>query len=158
VSRARWSALAAAVALACGGTDEPLLAPSPFAGPPGELSAEMLRADVQPTFDRLCAQTACHGVAEHGLFLYSTHGTRMGSSLTALTDDELDANLDTCRAYVRDLDEVTTSLLLSRPLRVDEGGTLHGGGDQFYDRTDPGYVLITCWLLGGTWEGLQCEL
>jgi hypothetical protein len=73
-----------------------------------------------------------------------------------LTAEELQANLASARTFIEGLDDVTESELLSRPLRRAAGGTSHGGGEQFYDRADAGYVLLSCWLLGGTYAGLEC--
>ena len=127
------------------------------AGPPGMLELELLQSDVQPMFDRLCAQTACHGDPARRLFLFSSFGTRLGSELTPLSDDELRANLEACRGFLDGVADVTRSELLSRPLRPEAGGSPHGGGDQFYDRGDPSYVLLACWLTGGRYEALDCQ-
>ena len=65
---------------------------------------------------------------------------------------------DACQTFLDEVTEVTESVLLSRPLRMEGGGTAHGGGDQFYDRADPSYVLLACWLTGRRYEGLECQL
>ncbi len=152
--------LFATLVTACGGsTEAPVPDQTYQVGPPGTLSASMLQQRVQPMFDRYCAQTACHGDPERGFFIYSPYATRLDSRFSVgLTEAELQANLDTARAFTESTLEVTDSLLLSRPLRRAEGGTSHGGGEQFYDRGDPAYVLLTCWLLGGAFDGQECDL
>ena len=151
-------AVVAGFALSCGGDDESSSASvAPRVGAPGTLSVAALRTHVQPMFDQNCAQTACHGDPARPFFLYSKYATRIGSRFTSsLTDEELQANLESAKKLVDGAADVTDSQLLTRPLRTEAGGTSHGGGDQFYDRADPSYVLLTCWLLGGTYDGSEC--
>lgn len=159
ISKAVFSALLIALAMtACGGDDEqPITMQGPRAGPPGTLNRAALRSHVQPMLGRLCAQTACHGAPERPLLLYSSYGLRQDlSPPTELTEAEYEANLTSLQAFL-DVEDVTDSELLSRPLRPEAGGTSHGGSDQFYDRSDPSYVLFTCWLLGRPYDDVECE-
>ncbi len=138
-------------AAGCGTEDGPLALP--------DLDVEMLRGRVQPMFDRVCAQTSCHGEPKRPFRLYSRFGLRGPAPRRShvLSETELDANLQMARGFLGSVGTSPESMLLRKPLREAAGGVAHGGGDQFYDRVDPDYLLLACWLEGGGLDdGWEC--
>ena len=148
--RAFMLALGLGLVAACGADVSP--APAPIPVP--ELNVETYRVHIQPMFDRLCAQASCHGDAERSFRLYSRFNLRMeGHELeNVLVDDEYEANIAGARGFIEGIPSIHDSELLKKPLRAEAGGLSHAGGIQFYDRADPSYVLLACWLLGGSAE------
>jgi hypothetical protein len=144
VSRGAWL-LAAALGVGCGPLDA-----RPVVTPP-ELDPATFARDVQPMYGRLCAQSACHGDPARSFSLYHPGSLRIDDDWRrpTLSDAELAANLEASRLELVGLEDLLESRLLTKPLRVAAGGTTHGGGEQFFDRGDPDFVILACWLLGG---------
>lgn len=148
--RAALGILSCALLLACEPAEE-----SSTPAPVPSSSRTTYQAHVQPLMDQLCAQTACHGVASRPLHLYSRFSLRMPEHARepGLVAAELDANIETLTSFLEGLPDLLDTELLTKPLRPEAGGVGHGGGAQFYDRADPAYVLLACWILGGGEEG-----
>ncbi len=121
-----------------------------------ELDLGLLRAEVQPLFDRTCAQASCHGRVQRPFRLFSREGLRLPGHEgdKALAEEELLANLNMSRGFLLGFeDRPERSLLLRKPLPISAGGLKHLGKDPFFDRTDPSYLLLACWLSGGGLPG-----
>ncbi|MEZ4464401.1 MAG: putative metal-binding motif-containing protein [bacterium] len=113
------------------------------------LDAEFYAAFVDPILARGCATLACHGNTDRPLHLFSVsrlRATGRDGVDTELTDAELCRNLAAVSGFAdpaRPLD----SLVLAKPLYLEDGGTWHGGGYHF-GPGDAEYACLVRWLRG----------
>ena len=80
----------------------------------------------------------CHGGGIQGTFRLSPPGAK-------------NAQLDFDQASFQvSINPRTSSRLLTKPLKVSAGGTMHGGGNDFFpDTTDADYQAILKWINDG---------
>lgn len=116
--------------------------------PEAELAA--FRDDVQPVLSEDCSKENCHGRLGRPLGLYAVGAVRLdpedADSDIQLTDAEIEANLLRARGFLVDITEPETSLLLTKPLPVSDGGTVHEPGAVFDSPVDHRYVAIFDWV------------
>ncbi len=147
------SAVLAMLVVACGDDlDQPRELPA--------LDVARMEAVIQPIWDRSCAQTSCHGDPNRPYRLYGRLGLRLPGHLgeSTLSESESLANLRMSQGFLSATRVPERSLLLRKPLRDTAGGVGHAGGDQFYDRIDPDYLEMLCWLVGGGYpEAPECR-
>jgi hypothetical protein len=129
----------------------------------GDLDYDFFRCNVQPIFDRTCAQQACHGAEDRPLRTYARlkwrieplwRGTHNDGGGTGLTDEEWCRNYDSARSFASATPE--TSELLTQPLDPALGGLSHAGYTLFYSTTEDDYRTIASWL-AGTRLGRTCN-
>ena len=123
----------------------------PPAGPPSP-SIEVFRDAVYPVLLRDCGFPACHGDTNRFFRIYGPGRTRLeGMPLSAPPSDaEVEASYDRARSMLASVAIVEDSLLVRKPLEVDQGGAPHMGidhnGRDVYQTTgEPGYVTIRDW-------------
>lgn len=117
---------------------------------PSPLDAAAFEAHVWPLFEAQCAQPSCHGSAERSFTLYGPRALRLGGlgPLAPISAEELSADHQAAYRLLEGLDDPLRSILLLKPLRPEAGGLVHEGGSQFYDRSDPGFLTLACWISG----------
>ncbi|MCB9787721.1 MAG: hypothetical protein H6744_13645 [Deltaproteobacteria bacterium] len=151
----------AAVALFCAGCG----LDNPDVSPPA-VDEQYFRCAVEPVLVRECSSPACHGYSERRLHILAPGRMRLAGEYAKarqlitvedvdegiqppLTGNEERFNFLQARGFARG--PVDESQLLSRPLAVAAGGTVHVarlGGDVFETTGDPGYLAIRAWLNG----------
>jgi uncharacterized protein (TIGR03382 family) len=117
------------------------------------LDVDFYRCRVQPVFDRLCAQAACHGAEERPLRIYARGKWRMNErwrgnhvdGAPALTGEEWCRNYDSARSFDGG---GAASELVTQPLDPLSGGLPHAGFTLFYDTADPELGALRDWLDG----------
>jgi hypothetical protein len=92
---------------------------------------------VEPVLQaRGCSNLACHGGQGAGMLMLS--GGR-----------DVDADFTNTSPHTRPWDPPSSPLLLE-PLAETAGGTVHGGGAIFADRSDADYRAMLGWIAGET--------
>jgi len=126
-------------------------APGP-AGPP-DVDQATFEALVYPILVRDCAFPACHGQAGRFLRVHGPGRSRL-SEETALsapaTDEEMTLAFERTRSMLASAESPEASLLLRKPLELDQGGAPHMGVDRFgrdvfADTLDPAYLALLQW-------------
>jgi hypothetical protein len=114
-----------------------------------ELDPEFYAAHIDPILARGCATLACHGDPNRPLPLYAVSRLRRDADRlnTPIGDDELCANFRASRAFVLDADAPERTLLITKPLFLEDDGTWHGGGYHF-GRDSAEYACLMRWLGG----------
>jgi hypothetical protein len=101
---------------------------------PGDLDANFFRCAVQPILTKSCAFMDCHGNDERPLRVYAEQRFRLNVDWlefeTAITEEELRANLRVVAGFVEDSGE-GGSLLSEKPLDARFGGRYHRGRDLY---------------------------
>jgi uncharacterized protein (TIGR03382 family) len=113
------------------------------------LDAEYYASHVDPILARGCATPACHGDPRRPLRIYAVSKLRsLGTDglNTEITDDEICENFRNVRGFV-EANALDESLILTKPLVFEEGGTYHGGG-YLFARDSAEYQCILSWLSG----------
>ncbi|MFI5306424.1 MAG: hypothetical protein ACHQ53_03665 [Polyangiales bacterium] len=116
-------------------------------------------AHVQPYLELTCATLDCHGNRGRALRLYSELGLRASDDLrpqpismttepSAITQDELDANVLSFAGVAVEAKRPSQQLALLKPLAVSAGGVKHVGGVHWLSTKDPGYSCMREWLVG----------
>lgn len=122
--------------------------------PPGRAPLPMadlaaFEAEVQPHLAERCASGGCHGRAERPLSLYARGAHRLDPSRVHLDEPitafELEENARRISAFALAV-PARDSLTVRKPLAQAAGGLWHGGGDVFYDDTDPACRALVRWL------------
>jgi hypothetical protein len=144
--RDAWRIALAAGLLAGAACEGPGLASTPLAvGPLDDFAHE-----VEPVLEARCAQGGCHGRADRPFSLYAPGQLRADPRRThlaePLTEGEVAVNARRIAALAVP-GSTDDSPALRKPLALSAGGSYHGGGDVFVDRTDPGYRALRSWLL-----------
>ena len=114
----------------CMGPEQP---EAPGGGQEVILDYDTFVAEIEPILqDRGCSNSACHGDQGSGELLLSG-------------GDAPEADFLAVRGHVTPWDP-TGSPLLRKPLAVDAGGVVHGGGDIFASTSDADYQLLLGWV------------
>jgi hypothetical protein len=160
---------ASALMLTHCGLDNPAVAPP-------EVDEAYFRCAVEPVLVRECSSPACHGYSERRFRVLAPGRMRLAAEYSdarqqiteedaesgiqpPLTANEQRFNFLQARGFARG--PVDDSQLLTRPLAVAAGGTVHVarlGGDVFGSPADPGYAAIRAWLHGATLHDCPLEL
>ena len=121
------------------------------------LDEPYFRCKVQPILTKSCSAFACHGDARRYYRVFARNRLRVRGSEkdrnAALTALERGSNFDASRAFV-DMNAPRESLLLSKPLDIQAGGSFHrgaelfNGGDVYTDRNDPDFKTLEAWTRG----------
>lgn len=105
---------------------------------------------VQPVLEPRCSTPACHGNASRPLELYAVGWHRADPDDDflegQLDEDELVANFDRVSAFLAR--PAADSLLLTKPLAEDAGGTPHVV-TIYEDTGEPEYEALLDWASGG---------
>ena len=133
--------LIALLTTACGPTEDtvPLTV--------GDLA--FFEARVQPQLEDRCGSSGCHGRADRPFSIYVPGQYRADPARTyldeRLTPREVVENARRTAAFgIGEPPE--ESLIVQKPLSMDEGGLYHGGGDIFSTRDDVGCLDLVAWL------------
>ncbi len=117
----------------CVGCVSPQDPQPPGGGQPLPLDFAVFVEDIEPILQqRGCSNAACHGGQGSGELLLSGGNSPQ-------------ADFDAVRGHVTPW-EPELSPLLRKPLAVDGGGDVHGGGDVFPDTTDSDYQTLLHWV------------
>jgi hypothetical protein len=129
----------------------------PLPADPPEPSRATFDTVVYPILVRDCGFPACHGDPNRFFRVFSPSRTRLDET-TALaapaTTAEMDATYDRARSMLSSATSPEESLLVRKPLEVDQGGAPHMGIDlhsqDVYSSTDAqGYVALLEWARAG---------
>jgi hypothetical protein len=129
----------------------------PLPADPPEPSRAAFDTAVYPVLVRDCGFPACHGDSNRFFRVFSPGRTRLdeatGLSVQATTA-ELDATYARARSMLSSAPSPERSLLLRKPLEVDQGGAPHMGidmhGRDVYANTEAqGYVALLEWAQAG---------
>jgi hypothetical protein len=148
---ARFAAAALALACAIACTN---VANQPAADPSTALDETVFRCNVEPILAKQCSYSACHGLADAALRVYSpgklraTQPTDIDSAAAPLTDAEHHANFQSASGFAFSAATVDDNFLLRKPLPAQAGGYEHEGGAIWNGKADPQYVAIRAWLAG----------
>lgn len=112
-------------------------------------------AYVHPLFEGSCASLDCHGDPGRPLRLYAETGLRIrddlrtppGAALTAITEEELAANVSSIAAVDADAYDVDERFVLLKPLSDIGGGIHHFGGRIWAGPNDVAYRCVRSWLV-----------
>jgi hypothetical protein len=108
-------------------------------GHPGELDAHVFAESIAPLLVKTCATAGCHTSPGHG-----------AGELALESKDDPDAvarNFESVKRFVVP-GRPERSPLLSKPLRREEGGEGHGGGDVLTAES-PAYQALKAWIARG---------
>ena len=141
-------AIVAALLLGCG----PDLATVPLeVGDVGFFAAR-----VEPHLEARCGSAGCHGRPDRPFSMYAPGQHRRDPGRTWLDEplelDEVEENARRTAAFGTG-DDPNETLIVRKPLSLEEGGLWHGGGDVFGARNDEGCRALTAWLNGRTLDG-----
>ncbi len=108
-------------------------------------------ARVQPQLEERCGSSGCHGRADRPFSIYAAGQHRADPERTyldePLTSAESAENARRTAAFGMG-DPPEESLIVQKPLSMEEGGLYHGGGDIYYTRDDVGCLDLVAWLRG----------
>jgi hypothetical protein len=127
----------------------------PVGAPSAALDEKVFRCNVEPVLIRQCSYSACHGIAEAPLRVYSpgklraTPSPDLDAAIAPLTDAEHHANFQSAAGFAFGVATIDDNFLLRKPLPSADGGYEHKGGAIWASTQDPQYVAIRAWL-GGT--------
>ena len=155
--RGPWLAGLIALSVGLGGATLGACAETPPPAGPPELDRATFDRAVYPLLVQDCGFPACHG--DPGRF-FRVHGpgrSRLnpGTGISAPpNEEEMALTFDRARSMLASSDTPEGSLLLRKPLEVDEGGAPHrgvddNGRDVYASEDDPRYETILTWTLGG---------
>ena len=110
--------------------------------------------EVYPVLLRDCGFHACHGSSERFFQVFGPGRGRMFAvtqPLAEVTLEEVAHSYERARSMI-DAGEPAMSLLLRKPLAVEAGGQGHEGTDElgrnvYQTQTDPGYMVLSRWVL-----------
>ena len=132
-----------------------------FEAPPANLPEPNRGAqfddEVYPQLLRDCGFPACHGNRDRFFRVFGPGRTRL-DEMTPLgeapTVDEREAAYERARSMLAGAGRSEDTLLLRKPLEVDQGGAPHVGIDEhgqdvYGDVTDDGYELLLLWAQSG---------
>jgi len=115
----------------------------------GDLGFFALR--VQPHLAERCGSAGCHGRPDRPFAIYAPGQHRSDPDRAwldePLTFEELEENARRTAAFGIGDDPFAT-LIVRKPLSVDDGGLWHGGGTVFGARNDEDCRALTAWLSG----------
>lgn len=134
---------------ACVGDPQP-------AGPP-DVSRAAFESQVYPILVRDCGFPACHGNPERFFRVYGPSRLRIDDTIeldAPPTTLEIDATFERARSMLASAESPEESLLLRKPLEVDEGGAAHmgidaRGRDVYRNRESGSWRTLLEWA-GGT--------
>jgi hypothetical protein len=124
--------------------------------PTTSLNETYFKCKVEPVLVAQCSYTACHGIADAALRVYSPgklRATPPADSLASsapLTDAEQHANYLSAAGFATFGVAPVDNFLLRKPLPAASGGYEHMGGAIYGGTGDANYVAIFQWLNGGT--------
>jgi hypothetical protein len=101
---------------------------------------------------RQCSYSACHGIADAALRVYSpgklraTAPTDSDVASAPLTDAEHHANFESAAGFAFGVAAIEDNFLLRKPLPSRAGGYEHAGGAIWTGTGDAQYVAIYTWL------------
>jgi hypothetical protein len=127
-----------------------------WSGPAPSPDFAIFQSSVYPMLLRNCAFSACHGDPARFFQVYGPGRTRLDSKLMssdAATQVEVQRSYDRARSMLATASTVQDSLLLRKPLQLDQGGQGHKGTDAFGrnvfgSKMDPDYILLAQWASG----------
>jgi hypothetical protein len=106
--------------------------------------------EVQPVLAEDCSTDSCHGRLDRPLGLYAVGAARLdaedGDSDNALTPEEIELNHQRAQGFLLGVEDPDACLLLSKPLPVADGGTVHDPGPVFNSAVDHRYVAVLDWV------------
>lgn len=110
---------------------------------------DVFASQLQPQLATRCASAACHGRTDRPLALFSPGAYRMDASRQfldeSLTAEELSINAYQTMAFASG-DTAASSLIVTKPLSTENGGTSHGGGTVFGNTDDALYLALVDWI------------
>jgi len=122
--------------------------------PPASYS--VFRRDVQPILERRCANPSCHGRPERALELFAPGQHRLDPATLhaagAIGEEELRLNYWRASCFLLEGRAPERSIILTKPLAPQAGGSAHGGGAQFEDPAEPEYRALLEWARARTEE------
>ena len=111
---------------------------------------EVFVDEVQPVLAQDCSKDSCHGDPGRPLGLYAVGAARIEAQLEDteedLTQEELSANHTRARGFLVGIEGPEHSLLVTKPLPVADGGTVHDPGPVFESDVDHRYVVMLDWV------------
>lgn len=113
-----------------------------------EASVLEFETEIQPILGRTCASGGCHGAAGRPMPIFAPGRHRADPERVwldePLTAEELETNL----LYALLAADPVDPRLVHRPLAEAAGGSWHGGGVQYEDRSEPDWRRLDAWA----WE------
>jgi len=147
--RTWFQALSSSLLLGCG-----LLGCGPEVGvvTVAELDPDIYADHVQPVVHYGCANLIeCHGGPGRPLRIYAVDQLRAPGTATRsepLSAAELAWNVQAFEGVDPAAADVSTSMILLKPLARAGGGVAHEGGELWPTRDDAAYRCLEAWLLG----------
>lgn len=135
------------VASACSAVEN-----EPVPDPASTLDEQVFRCNVEPVLVRQCSYSACHGIADAALRVYSPGKLRatapadLDAAIAPLTDAEHHANFESAAGFAFRATTADNNFLLRKPLPSQDGGYEHAGGAIWAGTGDPQFVAIYDWL------------
>ena len=110
-------------------------------------------ARVEPELEERCGSSGCHGRPDRPFSIFTPGQHRADPERRwldePLTTAEVRENARRTAAFGLG-DDPEQTLIVQKPLTVDDGGLWHGGGDVFFTRDDEGCIALVAWLRGRT--------
>lgn len=124
----------------------------PLAEPP-PVDRTSFETDVYPILLRDCAFPACHGNRSRFFRVFGPGRTRLDPTMgpyEPASTAEIDASFDRARSMLAGVPELSSALLVRKPLEPAAGGSAHMGLDAlgrnvYVDRDDPSWQAIARW-------------
>lgn len=121
--------------------------------PATTLSEQVFACKVEPILIKQCSYSACHGIANTALRVYSPGKLRakkpanIDEAIAPLTAAEHHANFESAAGFSFGT-KPDDNLLLRKPLSPSKGGFAHAGGVIFKTNDDVQFSAIGAWLQG----------
>lgn len=113
------------------------------------LDHHMFVTEVQPVFERRCANPSCHGNDRRPFRVYATERFRQNPDRLhrdePITEEELRANEMSATAFATGISRAMDSLLITKPLGI----VFHQGGEVWTTSEDPECQAVLRWLRSG---------
>lgn len=120
-----------------------LAPPAPFAVPEADL--DRFEAEIQPILGATCASGSCHGAPGRPMPIFAPGRHRADPARTWLDEPLTEAELAQNLRYAVLAADPLDPRLAHRPLAEAAGGSWHGGGDQYEDRSEPDWQALDAW-------------
>ncbi|CAN5643858.1 hypothetical protein BH11MYX1_BH11MYX1_52150 [soil metagenome] len=132
------------------------VANDPGGDPTTGLDETVFKCKVESILVAQCSYSACHGIAQSALRVYSIGKLRATppadatAALAPLSPAEEHANYVSAAGFAAFTDLPANNWLLRKPLPPNDGGYEHQGGAIYTGPSDPQYAALTQWLTGAT--------